>query len=291
MFILVSILDDVPILPKNLGSDYKLELKRQIQAKYVDRLIPNVGLCIEFYEFGHIKEYATIYPGDGMASYNDSYFKAKNFGEPYFKVEFKLIVFQPSVDEWLVGSITGSDERGINVTLGFFQDVFIPASNLCLQNSPFVFDKPNQSHVWIWRNKETNEEPVPFFCDKDAVIRFRVVAIDFKEPTCPKARCCTPDCQREPWNGAHSEPCCRPCKASDGSEHSPDCQSKWQSRLRLSAMRVIGAVDRDGLGCVSWWPRSMFDNGSSEAEAPLMDGSMAEGTSNDVVMADEPVES
>lgn len=268
MFILVSIFDDVPVLPKNLGSDYKLEVKRQIQAKYVDRVIPNIGLCIEFYEFGEIKEYATIYPGDGMASYNDSYFKAKNFGEPYFKVEFKLIVFQPSVDEWLVGSISRSDKDGINVSLGFFQDVFIPSSNLCLQNSPFVFDPKTQSHVWIWKNKDIKEATVTscsYFCDKDAVIRFRVVAVDFKEPTCPKA--------------------------SNGNEQAQDCENNLQSRLQLSAMRVIGAIDRDGLGCVSWWPGNIFDDGSLQTEAPLMDGSLAEGTSNDVVMSDKPTES
>lgn len=262
MFIVVSILDDVPVLPKNLGSDYKLELKRQIQAKYVDRVIANVGLCVEFYEFTSINEFATIYPGDGMASYNESYFKAKNFGEPYFKVEFKLIVFQPSVDEWLVGSIVGSDECGMTVSLGFYQDVFIPCSNLCLQNCPFAFDPESRCHVWLWKNKEApSEKHIPFFCDKEAVIRFRVVAVDFKEPTHPKDNSSTPDGLREPLSDGHSDAC----------------------------MRVIGAVDRDGLGCVSWWPGNIFENESSEA--PLMDGSLAEGTSDDVVMEKVPIES
>lgn len=29
---------------------------RQIQLRYVDRVLPNVGLCIEFYNFVSIKE-------------------------------------------------------------------------------------------------------------------------------------------------------------------------------------------------------------------------------------------
>eukprot|EP00913_Durusdinium_trenchii_P033003 g30896.t1 len=64
---------------------------RQIQLRYVDRVLPNVGLCIEFYNFVNAED-AMIYPGDGKHS----------CGEAYVKVEFQLIVFQPLVDEWLV---------------------------------------------------------------------------------------------------------------------------------------------------------------------------------------------
>eukprot|EP00439_Symbiodinium_sp_Y106_P002093 s2327_g1.t1 len=66
---------------------------RQIQLRFVDRVLPNVGLCIEFYNFVSIKD-AIIYPGDGQQS----------CGEAYIKVEFNLIVFQPLIDEWLVRS-------------------------------------------------------------------------------------------------------------------------------------------------------------------------------------------
>lgn len=166
MFILVLIDDDIPVLPGDLKHDHKAQLKRQIQNKYVDRIIPNVGLCIEFYDFVRIKE-APIYPGDGKAS----------FGEPYFKVEFNLIVFQPLIDEWMVGSIRQSTKEGVLVTLGFFQDVLIPCSNL---RSPYVFDATEKCWVWRYVDKETRHI-TNYFYEQDALIRFRVVSVEFPD--------------------------------------------------------------------------------------------------------------
>mmetsp|Transcript_32573 Transcript_32573/g.65827 ORF Transcript_32573/g.65827 Transcript_32573/m.65827 type:complete len:221 (-) Transcript_32573:208-870(-) len=197
MFTLALIDDDIPIHPADFRDEFRARLKRQIQSKYVDRVIPNVGLCIEFYDFVQIKD-AHIYPGDGKTS----------CGEAYFKVEFYLIVFQPMVDEWLVGSIVGSTPRGLSVSLGFFQDVEIPSANL---RTPYTFDQVHKMWVWQYRSPDT-VETVNFFYRKDELIRFRVTSIDFEAPTGPKAT-------------RHGSP-----------------------------MRIAGAVDRDGLGCVSWWP-------------------------------------
>eukprot|EP00416_Gambierdiscus_australes_P042355 CAMPEP_0171097202 /NCGR_PEP_ID=MMETSP0766_2-20121228/47227_1 /TAXON_ID=439317 /ORGANISM="Gambierdiscus australes, Strain CAWD 149" /LENGTH=199 /DNA_ID=CAMNT_0011556359 /DNA_START=119 /DNA_END=718 /DNA_ORIENTATION=- len=197
MFTLALIDDDIPIHPADFRDDHRTQLKRQIQGKYVDRVIPNVGLCIEFYDFVNVKD-AHIYPGDGKTS----------FGEAYFKVEFHVIVFHPMVDEWLVGSIAGSSTKGLLVSLGFFQDVEIPSTNL---RTPYMYDNAHKMWVWQYRSEEGGET-INFFYRKDELIRFRVTSIDFLAPTGPKA-----------------------------------------SR-RESPMKVVGAVDRDGLGCVSWWP-------------------------------------
>eukprot|EP00439_Symbiodinium_sp_Y106_P012526 s2327_g1.t2 len=93
MFTLALVADDIPIKPEDFRDDYRDRLKKQIQLRFVDRVLPNVGLCIEFYNFVSIKD-AIIYPGDGQQS----------CGEAYIKVEFNLIVFQPLIDEWLVRS-------------------------------------------------------------------------------------------------------------------------------------------------------------------------------------------
>lgn len=196
MFTLVLIDDDIPIHPADFREDWKTQLKRQIQSKYVDRVIPNVGLCVQFYDFVKIKD-AHVYPGDGKLS----------CGEAYFKVEFQLVVFQPSVDEWLVGSIAGASPQGLWVSLGFFQDVEIPSSQL---RTPYIFDAFHKTWVWQYRNKETRET-INFFYEKDELIRFRVVSVNFPEASCPKER-------------------------------------------KEKPMSIIGAVDSDGLGCVSWWP-------------------------------------
>lgn len=218
MFTLVLIDDDIPVHPADLKHDYRAQLKREIQKKYVDRIIPGVGLCVEFYDFARIKD-APIYPGDGRVS----------CGQAYFKVEFNLIVFQPSVDEWLVGRISGSNQDGITVSLGFFQDVLIPGSDLL---SPVVYDKQTKSWVWIYRDKESRSREVThFFYEQDSLIRFRIMSVEFPQAVCP---------QDALPRGAH--------------------------------MKISGAADKDGLGCVAWWPDSSPEQLSAEAApAPLAD--------------------
>lgn len=196
MFTLAVINDDIAVHPADFRDEFRLRLRRQIQNKYVDRIIPNVGLCIEFYDFVEIKD-ALVYPGDGKTS----------FGEAYFKVEFSVIVFQPVLDEWLVGTIAGSSQRGLTVSLGFFQDVEIPSSNL---RTPYIYDATY--NTWVWQYRGETSETINFFYKKDELVRFRVTAVHFPEPTGPKGP----------------------------RHHIP--------------MQIVGAVDRDGLGCVSWWP-------------------------------------
>mmetsp|Transcript_361 Transcript_361/g.259 ORF Transcript_361/g.259 Transcript_361/m.259 type:complete len:237 (+) Transcript_361:86-796(+) len=203
MFTLVLIDDDIPICPSDFRYEYKAELKRQIQKKYVDRVIPNVGLCIEFYDFVKIKD-AHIYPGDGKMA----------CGEAHFKVEFRLIIFKPFVDEWLVGSITSSFQSGLKVSLGFFEEVIIPCSNL---RTHYTFDAVRRTWVWQYRNQETRET-INFFYEDHELIRFRVASVKFPSAAGPT------------------------------------------DKVREAPMMIIGAVDRDGLGCVNWWPDcSHFD--------------------------------
>jgi len=208
MFTLALIHDDIPIHPADFGGDFGVELKRQIQNKYVDRVVPSIGLCVAFYDFVDIKE-AHVYPGDGK----------KSCGEAYCKVEFHLVVFSPSLDEWLIGSITGSSQAGLSVSLGFFADVEIPSPNL---RTPYVYDAIYKSWAWRYRSQETGET-INFFYKNDELIRFRVTSLSFPQATAPK------------------------------------------DKRKESPMKITGAVDRDGLGCVSWWPDSFC---SDEMVAP-----------------------
>ena len=99
-------------------------------------------------------------------------------GAAYIKAFFRLIVFRPFVGEVIVGSISRSDSSGILVTLGFFDFVFIPASNLPVPSSYVAEDK-----VWKWDYGDSE-----LYLDKDSDIRVQVTALIFNpiNPTKPK---------------------------------------------------------------------------------------------------------
>jgi DNA-directed RNA polymerase III subunit RPC8 len=88
-----------------------------------------VGLCICIFDFLEIGD-PYIYPGEGSSIQT---------------VQFRLVVFRPYVGEILVGKISSSNKEGVRISLGFFDDIFVPAT--LLQNNS-VFN--SQSGVWVW---------------------------------------------------------------------------------------------------------------------------------------------
>ena len=73
-------------------------------------MISDFGLCICIQDFSRVED-AIIYPADGGA---------------HHRVVFRVIVFRPFVGEIAVGTIVGSDENGLKVSIEFFEDIFIP---------------------------------------------------------------------------------------------------------------------------------------------------------------------
>ena len=64
---------------------------------------------------------------------------------PHFECKFRLVVFKPFVDEVCLGRITKSTAEGIQVSCGFFQEIFVPA---------YWMLRPSQYEVktglWVW---------------------------------------------------------------------------------------------------------------------------------------------
>ena len=74
----------------------------------------NCGLMVDLWDIlGIDKSY--VYHGDGSH---------------HTKVKIRYITFRPFMNEVLEGKITKMSKMGINVTMGFFDDIFIPAANL-----------------------------------------------------------------------------------------------------------------------------------------------------------------
>ena len=113
--------------PRSAGT--KLPLPLQI--------LPGVGLCICVYELTEVGD-AIIIPGDGCA------YTEGACGEPGaprraqahtapaahrpVAVTFQLVIFRPMEDEVLTGTIKAWNHQGLQVSLIFFEDIFIPAS-------------------------------------------------------------------------------------------------------------------------------------------------------------------
>lgn len=85
-------------------------------------VIPDVGLVIAFYDFIEIGD-SVIYPGDGGA-HTPSIFLIISL---YIQIVIcRLVVFRPFIGELLTGQVLLCTNDGVRVTLGFYEDIFIP---------------------------------------------------------------------------------------------------------------------------------------------------------------------
>lgn len=159
MFILSHIKDLVRIAPDQFHQDTLRAVKHQLNNKYANKVIPQIGLCITLYDILDIDE-GQIKPGDGAS---------------FINVEFRALVFKPFIGEVLTGWITKCNNDGIQVSMGgLFNDIFIPRS-MMFEN---CFYKPDES-AWLWQMDEDTE----LYFDINEMIRFRVekeIFIDIK---------------------------------------------------------------------------------------------------------------
>ncbi|KAA3481266.1 DNA-directed RNA polymerase III subunit RPC8 [Gossypium australe] len=97
----------------------------------VSMVIAKLGLCISVYDIRSIKG-GFIFPGDGASTYMG---------------EFRLIVFRPFIGEIIVAKLKESDANGLRLSLGFFDDIYIPVH---------LLPTPNQGR-WIWDFRDPEE--------------------------------------------------------------------------------------------------------------------------------------
>jgi len=88
--------DIIVVKPEALQDDPYLSLFRQIQDKYLFKVLTNEGMCVEIINF-KTKE-CTIVNGTGDLQH---------------QVEIKMVLFRPVKDEILVGKVARSNPDGI----------------------------------------------------------------------------------------------------------------------------------------------------------------------------------
>jgi len=129
MFILTKISDLIQIKPRDFNKPSAEAIEDNINAKYANKVIQKIGLCICLYDLLSASE-GLIGHGTGIVNVN---------------VEFRLIVFRPFKHEVILGRISSSTIQGIKVYTGFFDDIIVPAN--MLPDGSF-FDHNEQAWGW-----------------------------------------------------------------------------------------------------------------------------------------------
>ncbi|RYP56922.1 hypothetical protein DL769_009829 [Monosporascus sp. CRB-8-3] len=149
MFILTKIADLVQIAPSQFEKHSRIAIEDNINAKYSNRVIQKIGLCICMYDLLWASE-GLIGHGTGMVNVN---------------VEFRMIVFRPFKGETILGKISSATPDGIHIRTDFFEEVFVPYKELP-ENTEFVHNE--QAWTWIVDGE-------PMYYDKNEMVRLQVI--------------------------------------------------------------------------------------------------------------------
>ena len=108
MYVVETISDNFKVAPSKL-SHIMRTLIESIESKYQNKMIEGKGIGITLYSLVKIDQ------GEIMVG----------TGDVYYNVVFNFIVYQPFVGEVIEGKVLRSLSTGIQVTLGFTDEIYI----------------------------------------------------------------------------------------------------------------------------------------------------------------------
>ena len=227
MFHLAVLSDEIALPPHALKpGGHIAAMKRVIEEKYVDRVVPELGLVVALYDILNVKD-SFIFPGD----FRDSK------GEAASTATFRLAVFRPDVGELLRGKIIESTTTGIRVSIAFFNDVEIPAHELM---QPSFFDARNK--VWVWQHQE--DQLFPY--DLGSELLFKVKSVSLGAESSLGDKRLAINRQSATMKSAMAVE-----SAQTGPGPGPD--SSGAHNQHQPPMLLIGTVNESGLGPLLWW--------------------------------------
>ncbi|PWN33000.1 uncharacterized protein FA14DRAFT_174643 [Meira miltonrushii] len=237
MFTLTVIHDTIKVLASQLNADVIASLTHNINAKYSNRILPNVGLCVAHFDFLDVSE-GHIRHGDGNT---------------YYKTTFRLVVFRPFIGEILVGKVKSSDENGLRITMGFFDDIHITPEGM---PQPSAYDRQEAAWFWVWLSEESenvdailedayeSKKDERFYIYKDELVRFVIDGDEFNEPEPPG-----PNAWKE--SNAGKAP------GQTGTDAITVDTSK-----RIAPYKIKASMSIQGTGMVNWWSEAQAVEGS-----------------------------
>ncbi|KAG0723017.1 DNA-directed RNA polymerase III subunit RPC8 [Chionoecetes opilio] len=214
MFQLAEIRHMVRIPPWFFGQTLNDAVIEELNRKLANKVVLNVGLCIALFDITSLGD-SYIFPGDGAS---------------HTRVTFRYVVFRPFLEEILEGVIKSANADGMQVSLGFYDDVYVRKDSM-MPNSHF--DETDQTWVWDY---QTDDDTHHLFMDVGGRIRFKVVAEQFVDTT----------------------PAGPNLAAGDSS-----VADRKEGKVPYI---VYGAINDQGLGLVSWWTGTGEGNEEEEEE-------------------------
>ncbi|KAF2009792.1 DNA-directed RNA polymerase III, partial [Aaosphaeria arxii CBS 175.79] len=142
-----TIQDLIQIRPQEFEKPSAQAIKDAINAKYSNRIIQNIGLCVCLWDVSESTE-GLIGHGTGLVNVNG-----------------KMVVFRPFRGEIIRARIKMATEEGIFLDVDFTSEIFVPYQNLFPGST---FDRGEG--VFIWKTEEGHE----LFFDKGEPVLFRV---------------------------------------------------------------------------------------------------------------------
>lgn len=162
MFILLQVKDTIRIPPEDahlLQQDPLHLIRVQINQKYANKVIPDIGLC------------ALVH---SILSYDDPTLFPSDPG-PYVRCTFRLVVFQPQEGEIIKATIESCTPTSIILSVGFFTHIVVEASSLATNSSWDEHEK-----VWVW-----DSDGAKYHYDLGMPVRLRVLRTTFNSALNP----------------------------------------------------------------------------------------------------------
>lgn len=231
MFCLSKIEHTLRLPPHLLDRPLHVAIKGELENLFLDKVIADLGLCISVYDILNI-EGGSIFAGDGASTYT---------------VLFRLIMFRPFVGEVIAATLKESDANGLRLSLGFFDDIYVPA-HLMPNPSRLEVDPVDSTFSWVWEY-----EGQSFPIDGTDEIRFRVFSIKYPPIPVEEEK---PEIPSSVEQGKQTNPSSvEKAKPSNPLpvEQEKQSNTKEKQPKPFAPMVVTGSLDADGLGPISWW--------------------------------------
>jgi len=219
--------DTVRIEASDFARDRAQAITDEIHRRYANKILPGVGLCLSVLDLLDASEGAVLY-GDGCL---------------YHKVDFRMIVFRPFLGEAFTAKIQSSTEQGIKLTVGFFDDIWVPIKHLPKHSA---FDVRRQCWFWV---------PDPPEGTDDMAKIPPVDRLYFE-----RGDVCVCSVEQEVWDDhspATTSSAAAPPQAppqaqtqNQGAEGQADASTAKQGR---PPYQIIATMAEQGMGVLDWW--------------------------------------